>query len=60
MASLERRLEAVEEAIMERLMVEMMVKAEIEEMLRVLEASKAIEPALYEKVERIITTAKGR
>ncbi len=60
MGSLEPRLGAVETALMDRLMVEMMVEAEVEEMLRVLEASQAIEPALYAKVERIVTTARGR
>ena len=48
------------ERLTDGLIVEMMVEAEIQEMLHVLEASEAIEPPLYEKVERIITTAKGR
>ena len=60
MGSLERRLGAVEEALMDRLMFELLVEREIEEMLNVLAASEAIEPALYTKVERIITTAVGR
>ena len=59
MARLESRLRAVER-LTDGLIVEMMVEAEIQEMLHVLEASEAIEPPLYEKVERIITTAKGR
>ena len=60
MGSLESRLGAVEEALVDSLMVEMMVEQEIDEMLRVLKASEAIEPALYAKVEHILTTARGR
>jgi hypothetical protein len=58
MGRLEKRLGAVEEALLDRLMVEMMVEAEIEAMLAILEASDEIEPETYEKVERILTTAK--
>ena len=59
MARLESRLRAVER-LTDGLIVEMLVEREIQEMLRVLKANKAIEPPLYAKVERIITTAKGR
>ena len=54
MGSLERRLGAVEETLVDRLMLEWMVRQEIEEMLRVLEASEDIEPETYQKVERVI------
>jgi hypothetical protein len=54
MASLENRLGAVEEALLDTLMVEMMVELEIQEMLRVLEASEDIEAETYEKVVRLV------
>ena len=62
MGSLESRLGAMEEALVDELIheliLELMVEAEIREMLAVLEASEDIEQPLYEKVARIITTAK--
>ena len=57
MGSLENCLGAVEEALLDRLMVEMMVKAEIQAMLAILEASEEIEQPLYGKVQRIIADA---
>ncbi len=45
---------AAEEALLDSLMVEMMVELEIQEMLRVLEASEDIEPETYDKVKSIV------
>jgi hypothetical protein len=58
MGRLESRLGAAEETLIDELILEVMVEAEIREMLRVLEASEAIERPLYEKVAHIITTAR--
>jgi hypothetical protein len=57
MGSLERRLEKLEEELIVDLIVGGLVKAEIQVMLRILEASEAIERGLYEKVVGIMTEA---
>ena len=57
MASLEKRLQAMEMELVDSLIVEALVRAEIQEMLAVLEASDDIEPPLYEKVARIVVGA---
>ena len=59
MGSIGKRLDAVE-GRMEHLIVVALVKAEIQEMLSVLEASEAIEPNLYDKVVRIVEQWKAK
>jgi hypothetical protein len=58
LGSLEKRLGAIEEALLDSLMVEMMVEVEIQEMLRVLEASEDIEAETYDKVVRVLEQRK--
>jgi tRNA isopentenyl-2-thiomethyl-A-37 hydroxylase MiaE len=57
MGSLEKRLQAMEMELVDSLIVGALVRAEIQEMLAVLEASDDIEPPLYEKVARIVEGA---
>jgi hypothetical protein len=58
MGSLQKRLQAMEMELVDSLIVEALVRAEIQEVLAVLEASDDIEPPLYEKVVRIISDAR--
>jgi hypothetical protein len=55
--SIEKRLDAVEMGIMENAILEALVQMEIQEILRVLEASEAIEDSLYKKVVGIFAGA---
>jgi hypothetical protein len=55
--SLEKRLDAVEMALIDNAIVEALVQMEIQEMLRVLEASDAIEDIAYERVVSILVEA---
>ena len=57
MGSLEKRLQVMEMELVDNLIVEALVRAEIQEMLAVLETSEAIERPLYEMVVRIRTEA---
>jgi hypothetical protein len=57
MGSLQKRLQAMEMELVDSLIVGALVRAEIQEMLAVLEASDDIEPPLYEKVARIVEGA---
>jgi hypothetical protein len=55
--SLQKRLDAVEMGLIEIAIVEALVQMEIQEMLRVLEASEAIEDSVYERVVSILVGA---
>jgi L-rhamnose isomerase len=56
--SLKRRLGAAEMMFLKVLILDALLRAEIQEMLKVLEASEAIEDSLYEKVVGILTRAR--
>jgi hypothetical protein len=57
MGSVDRRLGTAEMVLLKILIVEALVRAEIQDMLTVLDTSEAIESSLYEKVLRIVTRA---
>ena len=57
MASLGKRLDAVEEGLIENMLLEVLVQREIRELLRALEASEDIDDGVYDEVVGILANA---